>query len=91
MKGKLRYREGLPADEVAQVDALVKTIDPYNWSTREQAAATLRVGVRTIDRYIRRGELTAYSGMLPGGGYGVRLWEPDVRRHGTVTPTVVKG
>lgn len=91
MKGKLRFREGLPEEDREVVNASVQALDPYNWVKREDAAAHLAVGIRTIDRYIRRGQLTSYSGMLPTGGYGVRLWQPDVAQHRVVQPTVVEG
>lgn len=91
METTLSPRTGLPPGELAQVMAntpLSEYIPRYEvgpeggsmyWVTREQAADALDVGIRTVDRYIRRRQLTGYRGPLPGGGIGVRVWAADVR------------
>lgn len=52
---------------------------PHAWISRQDAAEKLGVGPRTIDRYIRTGDLTGYRGPLPEGGIGVRVWALDIR------------
>jgi hypothetical protein len=83
MEAKITIRRGCP-DAVAQrIAGSTPILDPDHWVTRQQAADTLEVNPRTIDRYIRRGELSAYSGPVTDrspdqSGHGVRIWRDDV-------------
>lgn len=50
------------------------------WITRREAARSLKVTMRTVDRYLRDNLLTYYSGPVPGRCYGRRIWSDDVDR-----------
>lgn len=79
MDATIRIREGTSravAKTIRDNPPLVDT--EGRWMDRVSAAVNLGVGIRTIDRYIRRGELSAYHGPLDGGGTGVRIWAADV-------------
>lgn len=95
MEAKITIRRGCP-DAVAQrIAGSTPILDPDHWVTRQQAADALEVNPRTIDRYIRRGELSAYTGPVLDrssrqGGHGVRVWRDDVVNfHTGVAVTVV--
>lgn len=60
------------------------------WVGREQAASVLDVGIRTIDRYIRRRLLTGYRGPVPEGGKGMRVWADDVARWAELHPVLME-
>lgn len=83
MDAKITIREGCSPAVAAGIAKSTPALDPYHWVTRQQAADILEVNPRTIDRYIRRRELSAYSGPVPDrsatqSGHGVRVWRADV-------------
>lgn len=83
MEAKITIREGCPPDLAARIAGSTPAAEPDYWLTRQQAAAELEVNPRTIDRYIRRRELSAYAGPVPDrsatqSGHGVRIWARDV-------------
>lgn len=83
MEAKITIREGCPPAVAAGIAGSTPARDPDLWVTRQDAARVLAVNPRTIDRYIRRRELSAYSGPVPDrsatqSGHGVRVWRADV-------------
>lgn len=83
MEAKITIRKGCPHDVAVRIANSTPALDPGHWVTRRQAAEALAVNPRTIDRYIRRGELSAYSGPVLDrsehqAGHGVRIWRDDV-------------
>lgn len=88
MDGELTYREAMPEEERARVLDLLESSELGKFCSRAQAAHVLKVVDRTVDRYIRRGRLTAYVGRLPNGGRGVLIWAADVNLMTKLTPKV---
>jgi hypothetical protein len=83
MEATITVREGCPDDVAKTIAASTPVLDPHHWLTRREAADKLRVNPRTIDRYIRRRVLSAYSGPVSDRsgshpGHGVRVWRDDV-------------
>jgi len=78
MDATITLREGCPPDLAAEIKTSPPANAPGAWLTRKQAAAQLEVGPRTVDRYLRRGQLSYYRGPVPGEGAGVRIWAGDV-------------
>lgn len=78
MDAQITLREGMSRALAKQVREQPPMIFPSQWMDRVSAAVNLGVGVRTVDRYIRRRLLTSYRGPVPGGGVGVRIWAADV-------------
>ena len=78
MEATITMRTG----EDASIQEVIRNNPPTKvnsfWTTREYAAERLDVGIRTVDRYIRRRLLTSYRGPVPEGGTGVRIWWEDV-------------
>lgn len=57
------------------------SVRPDLWMTRAEAAETLGVHERTVDRYIRQHRLTSYVGPMPeaaGLAHRVMVWKEDV-------------
>ena len=79
MEATITMRAG---EDDPNIQAIIRNNPPLKaptfWITRELAAEQLDVGIRTIDRYLRRRLLTGYRGPVPEGGTGVRVWEEDV-------------
>lgn len=83
MEAKITIRKGCPPDLAKRIAGSTPAIEPQCWMTRQDAADALDVNPRTVDRYIRRGELSAYSGPVADrsatqSGHGVRVWLADV-------------
>jgi hypothetical protein len=83
MKAEIIIREGCPPNVAERIEASTPILDPDHWVTRAAAARALEVNPRTVDRYIRRRELSSYSGPVldrsPNqSGHGVRVWKDDV-------------
>ena len=95
MEATLMLRKGCPPDEAATIRMSTPATDPLAWSTRQDAAERLGVGPLTIDRYLRRGDLSFYRGPVPradgkpGGGNGVRIWADDVKSYPYRHPVTV--
>jgi len=81
MDAKITLRKGCPDDAAATIRRSTPALDPPAWLTRNETAEKLGVGPRTIDRYIRRSELSVYRGPVPGSGNGVRIWAGDVETY----------
>lgn len=83
MEATISIRRGCPPEVRAVIAGSTPATDPLAWITRQQAADALDVNPRTVDRYIRRGDLSAYAGPVPDRspgqtGHGVRVWKDDV-------------
>lgn len=68
--------------DVPRATAMAVRVTPIEeasrWITRREAATSLRVTMRTVDRYLRENLLTYYVGPVPGRCYGIRIWSDDV-------------
>lgn len=87
MEATITLRKGCPPGEAQTIRMSTPALEPGAWLTRQDAADILNVGPRTIDRYLRKGSLSFYRGPVPredgspGGGNGVRIWQPDVESY----------
>lgn len=86
-KSLINLRAG--ADDADEVLAHEPMQWPGYWLPRIVAAEMLDVGVRTIDRYIRRDKLTSYKGPFVGAGIWVLVWKADVDRWAEINAPVV--
>jgi hypothetical protein len=94
MDATITIREGCPDAVAKRIAGSTPILDPDHWVTRVQAAAALEVNPRTIDRYIRRRLLSAYTGPVldrspEQSGHGVRVWRDDVVNYHTSIPVQV--
>lgn len=79
MNAEITLRDGVTKAQGRAIREQAPMVDPGgHWMDRVSAAVNLGVGVRTVDRYVRRRLLTSYRGPVPGGGVGVRIWAADV-------------
>jgi hypothetical protein len=93
MEAQITIKNGCPPEVARQISTSTPIRNPDHWVTRKEAGDELQVNERTIDRYIRHGDLSAYAGPVtdrPGtqSGYGVRVWRDDVvafHEHHTIT------
>lgn len=81
MEATITLREGCPPEDATKIRMSTPALDPLAWLTRQEAGDRLKVGPRTIDRYLRRKELSFYRGPVPGAGNGVRIWADDVESY----------
>jgi hypothetical protein len=82
-------RTGMTPDELAALEGSSPLTQPRLWLSRAEAAHVLKVNIRSVDRYVRNGELTYYGGPVEGAAYGVAVLLADVRRKQELTVTVV--
>ncbi len=77
MASPITVRRDIPPSSALAVRVTPVTEDS-RWVTRKVAAQALGVAIRTVDRYLRDGWLTYYTGPVPGRCYGIRIWRDDL-------------